>query len=218
MAQDYARVLTKNAAFDGKPVYEIDTSTMGRRQTEVRGKTIIGRDARGPLPGSWQPKQLADEYNGPIAALKDLIDKGLVPKKSTKWIDPDSGNINVSSVAPNVYKVDLPDEVVPRMLDWDKPLSQQHSDVQAALAKIDKDTYHPQGGDYSPEEQGQMIYMRLANSPLAKNQVEAAELLKRSGIPGIKYLDAASRGASTGTRNFVVFPGNEGLLNILGRE
>ena len=118
----------------------------------------------------------------------------------------------------NLYKVDLSDEAVPRMLDWDKPLSQQHPDVQAALAKIDKDTYHPQGGDYSPEEQGQMIYMRLANSPLAKNKVEAAELLKRSGIPGIKYLDAGSRGASTGTRNFVVFPGNEGLLNILGRE
>lgn len=124
-----------------------------------------------------------------------------------------------AAVKGNVYKVDLPDEVVPRMLDWDKPLSQQHPDVQAALAKIDKDTYHPQGGDYSPEEQGQMIYMRLANSPLAKNQVEAAELLKRSGIPGIKYLDAGSRGASKkNTRNFVVFPGNEGLLNILGRE
>ena len=117
-----------------------------------------------------------------------------------------------------LYKVNLSDEAIPRMLDWDKPLSQQHPDVQAALAKIDKDTYHPQGGDYSPEEQGQMIYMRLANSPLAKNQVEAAELLKRSGIPGIQYLDAGSRGAGTGTRNFVVFPGNENLLNILGRE
>jgi hypothetical protein len=72
--------------------------------------------------------------------------------------------------------------------------------------------------DYAPEEQGQMIYMRLANSPSAKTQSQAAELLKNAGIPGIQYLDAGSRGAGTGTRNYVVFPSNEGLLNILGRE
>ena len=36
----------------------------------------------------------------------------------------------------NLYKVDLPDEVIAKMLDWDKPLSQQHPDVQAAIRKI----------------------------------------------------------------------------------
>ena len=116
----------------------------------------------------------------------------------------------------NLYKVDLPDKQIAKMLDWDKPLSQQHPDVQAALAKIDKDTYHPQGGDYGPEELGQMIYMRLANSPLAKTYVEASELLKRSGIPGIRYLDQGSRAGGAGTSNFVVFdPAN---MNIIGRE
>ena len=37
--------------------------------------------------------------------------------------------------APNLYKVDLPDSAVARMLDWDKPLSQQAPEVQKALAK-----------------------------------------------------------------------------------
>lgn len=36
-----------------------------------------------------------------------------------------------------------------------------------------------------------------------------------AGIPGIRYLDEASRGAGAGTSNFVVFPGNEGLLKML---
>ena len=33
------------------------------------------------------------------------------------------------------YKVDLPDEAIAKMLDWDKPLSQQAPEVQAALQK-----------------------------------------------------------------------------------
>ena len=36
----------------------------------------------------------------------------------------------------SLYKVDLPDEQIAKMLDWDKPLSQQHPDVQAAIAKF----------------------------------------------------------------------------------
>lgn len=36
----------------------------------------------------------------------------------------------------NLYKVDLPDEHIAKMLDWDKPLSQQHPDVQKAVAQF----------------------------------------------------------------------------------
>lgn len=46
----------------------------------------------------------------------------------------------------------------------------------------------------------------------------AAQQLRQLGIPGIRYLDGGSRGAGGGTSNFVVFPGNEGLLSILERN
>jgi hypothetical protein len=36
----------------------------------------------------------------------------------------------------NLYKVDLPDEKIARMLDWDKPLSQQAPEVQKAALKL----------------------------------------------------------------------------------
>jgi len=118
-----------------------------------------------------------------------------------------------------LYKADLPDQMIDRMLDWDKPLSEQPKVVQQALAKLDPDSYSPEGMDYSPEEPGQMIYMRIANSPLAKNQAEASAALKAAGIPGLRYLDAGSRGKDgTGTRNFVVFPGEEKKVKILERK
>ena len=104
------------------------------------------------------------------------------------------------------------------MLDWDKPLSRQHPNVKAALAKIDKDFYDPKGQEYSPDEQGQMIYMRLANSPLANTNKDASEVFKQAGIPGIKYLDEGSRGTNKSTRNFVVFPGEEKKVRILERK
>ena len=49
-------------------------------------------------------------------------------------------------------------------------------------------------------------------------RVGASELLRRQGIPGIRYLDQGSRGTGEGTSNFVVFPGNEDLLTILKRN
>ena len=88
-----------------------------------------------------------------------------------------------------LYKGDIPDEILPKFLDWDKPLSQQSEEVQKALAKIDPDSFSPKGNDYAPEELGQMIYARIANSPLAKNQAEATAVLNQYGIRGIRYLD-----------------------------
>ena len=41
----------------------------------------------------------------------------------------------------------------------------------------------------------------------------ASEALRQAGIPGIRYLDAGSRGAGDGTRNYVIF--DENLINIV---
>ena len=131
-----------------------------------------------------------------------------------------------------LYKVDLPDEHIAKMLDWDKPLIQQHPDVQKALSMIDGDTWHPSGGDYDAAELGQSIYHRLtsqgrdaaitagrnAQTTLGASQAKAAEDLRAFGIPGIRYLDGGSRGAGTGSSNFVVFPGNEDILKIMERN
>ena len=119
------------------------------------------------------------------AQLKDAIDLVASNKVSPKG---------------SVYKVDLSDEAVPRMLDYDKPINEQSPYVIEALKRA-----------------GINEMSSALAGPMAQGQ-EAH--LAKFGIPGIKYLDEASRkkGTGTRTRNFVVFPGNEGLLNILGRE
>lgn len=58
-----------------------------------------------------------------ISAYKELLD---VAKK---------GDVNYTGSG-FLYKVDLPDEAIPKMLDWDKPLSQQTPEVRQALKNL----------------------------------------------------------------------------------
>lgn len=126
-----------------------------------------------------------------------------------------------------LYKVDLPDEAIAKMLDWDKPLSQQAPEVRAALNSpkvsemVGRLKSSGQLGDYSAAELQRLSgsdwhdMIRQAN---ADSNVAPSEFLRQAGIPGIRYLDGGSRGTGAGTSNFVVFPGNENLLTILERN
>ena len=126
------------------------------------------------------------------------------------------------NVAGNLYKVDLPDEKIARMLDWDRPFSQQAPEVRKALQSagvVGKDDWLISG------MRGREVYNRASwgapvKLPLnqADDQIYAAQRLREAGIPGIRYLDRGSRGAGKGTSNFVVFPGGEDALTILERN
>ena len=119
----------------------------------------------------------------------------------------------------NLYTADLPDEMVDRMLDWDKPLSEQPEAVQKALK-----TAWPDIEEYSAKS-GEKLYQELSmptfkSTPTSgMNRAEAAAWLRQLGIPGIKYLDAGSRGdKAKPTRNFVLFPGEEKKAKIIKRD
>ena len=45
---------------------------------------------------------------------------------------------SVSARQGSLYKVDLPDEAIAKMLDWDKPLSQQAPEVNSALQLVER--------------------------------------------------------------------------------
>ncbi len=111
----------------------------------------------------------------------------------------------------SLYKVDLPDSAIARMLDWDKPLSQQAQRIQsfarASGADLNK-AYGGVGGDGSN-------LMKLLSQRIGSPD-KASELLKQAGIPGIRYLDGGSRGAGQGSSNFVVF--SPDLIRILERN
>ena len=115
-----------------------------------------------------------------------------------------------------LYKVDIPDEAIPRMLDWDKPLSQQSPEVQAILRKadlIDESVW--------PHYTGESLYQGEMNArgPYKPNGFAdnaaappISELLRTQGIPGIRYLDGGSRSAGQGTSNYVLFDDKLGRI------
>ncbi|CAB5222447.1 hypothetical protein UFOVP376_2 [uncultured Caudovirales phage] len=170
-------------------------------------------------------------HNHPENVLKQFTDPEYGWDEAANYAK--SIDLNKFSGVPrsgNLYKADLPDEMIAKMLDWDKPLSQQSENVQQALAQLgyvsDKNKIGQfddallaalQGGSTDLPKQplnltGEAIYRKLG-SPQA-----ASEKLKQLGIPGIKYFDEGSRTAGTGTRNFVTFPGEEQNLRILERN
>ena len=122
----------------------------------------------------------------------------------------------------NMYKVKLnvkPEE----LLDWDKPLSEQHQKVQRAIKewnnwrpaaeKLPKEII--QGSGIEPN--GSHIYHHIANIAQpnngdlygnnAKGQEFASGELQDMGLKGIRYLDAGSRNDPDGnpTHNYVMF-------------
>lgn len=136
----------------------------------------------------------------------------------------------------NLYTADLPDEMVDRMLDWDKRISDQPEFVQKAWADwratpqaqklvkqmtargssaqdIEKMFANPTG-----ETMHKWIYEGFGSAK-GGEMPKVASFLKDKGLLGVKYQDAGSRGqGGTGTRNFVVFPGEEKKVKIKKRE
>ena len=102
--------------------------------------------------------------------------------------------------AGNIYQVDLPDEQIARMIDWDKPLGGQSPEVQAALmgaknkqlrAVIDyaNTPYATLGLEGEVKTMGDAIKLLGMNTSPARGSA----LLAKAGIPGIRYLDQNSR-------------------------
>ncbi len=119
------------------------------------------------------------------------------------------------------YEVDIPDEKIAQMLDWDKPLSEQPESVRSTLADLlNKHGIVEDGGElvdvYGRRygDNGQGLYNAISQFDAGdaytgvgrgSNDEAASAALREAGIPGIKYLDQASRGQGKGTRNLVLF-------------
>ena len=97
----------------------------------------------------------------------------------------------------HMYEVHI-DAHPDHFLNWDKPLSEQHPNVQKFLSK----------SPYPPKEDqsiGAWLKPRLGEGMA---EYWSYDMLK-AGIPGIRYLDAGSRGPTDQpTHNYVVFDHN----------
>ena len=116
-----------------------------------------------------------------------------------------------------LYKVDLPDEHIAKMLDWDKPLSQQSPEVQAAARKR-LEELRAMGGSIPKDPTGEWIHKAFGPQGAEKaidgvfGQSAASVRLREAGIPGIRYLDQGSRGASGTGKWRITYKNGESAL------
>lgn len=156
-------------------------------------------------------KQLiADGGGGAMSRAKSMLK---ISEKNVQ--DLEAVKAGLPENTGNLYKVDLPDKMIPKMLDYDKHLSEQSPEVQKILSAYQKEI----GGSFGTGEQTlKAIAFERRMKGLDDSPAAVAEQLRQMGIPGIKYLDEASRAKGKGTRNFVTFPGEEKNLTILERN
>jgi ADP-Ribosyltransferase in polyvalent proteins len=187
-------------------------------------------DYLNPRLWRYDPKNpLANSYNGTVSLEGKELENAIAYRDAATRL----GQFELSDSG-SLYKVDLPDEHIAKMLDWDKPLSQQHPELQKMLEPLGYST-KAQVSQYDDDllaalNGGSTAPSQKIRDPLgsdiarggglfdSKAQIEKAKRLQELGIPGIRYLDGGSRGAGQGTSNYVIFPGNEGLLTILERN
>ena len=135
-------------------------------------------------------------------------------KDAADWLEKNADKFNQSKG--NLYTADLPDEMVDRMLDYDKPLKDQPAAYQAIRSMIPADVVKDFDANVEKGITGGNAYSNWVWG--GKTPAGRSEKLRQSGIVGIKYADAGSRDQGGGTRNFVVFPGEEKKVKILKRE
>jgi hypothetical protein len=109
------------------------------------------------------------------------------------------------------YKADLPDEMIGRMLDWDKSIKDQPEAVRKAIDRIESE-FSMRKQPYKNQEATGFWYGALADT--VGGQQNASKLLKEYGVPGIYH--RGQGGADV--RTFVVFPGEEKKVRILERK
>jgi len=186
---------------------DLDVIRKVAHETLPKPSGIMGRGGRDSISSDDAIKALVEKnnkiLNDPIYFQSAKVQAKEENKLLLKYIGK-----NIETSTPSLYKVDLPDEHIAKMLDWDKPLSQQPANVQAAING-------PSG------RTGEEIYNQFkiaAKFGFKSKPGDEVERLRLMGIPGIRYLDGGSRAGGAGTSNYVVFPGGEDFLKILQRN
>ena len=112
-----------------------------------------------------------------------------------------------------LYKVDLPDEQIAKMLDWDNPITEE---MRKPISQAMMEKFGSGLSMGSGEQAYKQIVDEFKFAGSENPKVDATRWMVEQGVPGIQYLDQASRGAGEGTRNYVVF--SDEIPQILERN
>ena len=193
-----------------------------QRQLAGKDEGIVGQIASNAIKGRT-PEQAIDYLTPTNNMTKeaaqvqqqaiDLIKQGLASK----------GHLyNVELKWPNAAREASDPLGEHHLLDWDAPMTKQTPEIQKAWLATKKDlppnAIEDLGGDLS------LLYGKSVTpdeflgtlSFIGGNPGFGESLLRKAGVPGIRYLDQGSRGQGAGTRNYVMF--NDQFPEIVSRN
>ena len=209
----------------------------GYRDTLAPAPTAAQEAAQRAIDQYGDASTAADEI------AKMVNEGGLLPETVDHYKTIEAILRGEASASPgSMYEVNI-DADPNAFLDWDKPLSEQPEAVRTALKNVNADSggmsvkdrvdtiEAAMSGDprlahllddKSINVPGDVIHQKMfhaarkeagGNQGAGVYQEAVRKQLNEAGIPGIKYLDAGSRGAGDGTRNYVVF--DDSLIDII---
>jgi hypothetical protein len=156
-------------------------------------------------PGVSDPIQKAiDNISKSPSIMQD-------PKAAVEWLRNWKDSGATFGKLGKMYQQDLPDEVLPRMLQWDKPLSEQTQLVKDALSSAIAEKAPTYGAGTGLRAGHPYRDINSATGEQLYSALGGADALQSLGIPGVSYLDAGSRYAGQGTMNHVIW--DQELLN-----
>jgi hypothetical protein len=130
--------------------------------------------------------------------------------KLENW-DPSTELVNAVQQSGRIVSVEIPSN--DRLLDWNKPISEQSPYVQQAIDKVTgllDPAYQKNLAELRDKVTGEVFYKELGNDLTpdgAKISADAAasSALRDAGIPGHMYFDQESRKRQEGSRNYVIY-------------
>jgi hypothetical protein len=202
------------------------------RTNFVSGKQTYDHYNKELGDAAYKALKKAEHTQDPVAVMSAAIDEKIaklapyddelpsVLAMKAAMLDHAKANIRLS---PNgsMYEVSInasPDD----FLDWDKPFANA-DEIERFAAKFDSvdpsirkkienwGYDRQQAGQPMPD--GNDLIREVFGGIGSKDAQRGQQMLREAGIPGIKYLDAGSRGKGDGSRNYVVF--DDKLIEIV---
>lgn len=181
---------------------------LGTTRPTVDGAVIANTD---PRYGALQAIN-SRGYDKALADAEQWLKAGLGKQADVDAIRALKGAKIGSSKTGQVYSVDLPDETIAKMLDYDAPVPEELRQRLSAKAM-------EQWGNGATGTSGEHLLKEITREfqgGAVPAPAAAAEWLRQQGVPGVKYRDQFSRAIATEPRQLqgsgkwsVVFPGGK---------
>ena len=191
-----------NQTFSHGMYFAENPKVAGQYQKALSGRTDLGQMPSDPA--FIHAVESFREVGTPLNAIPAEM------KKAYKSVTDKDIQLAIQATEKgNLYKVDIPDEYLPNMLHWDKPLTEQTPQVKKALESLGINTDKQKLNEFDnallealtgdvrttlPKQPtnplGSEVYERLLKGSPASKSAKLNEL----GIKGVSYLDEGSRG------------------------